>query len=489
MVFGDYDVDGVTSSFLLYEFFTKFLNYKQISIMYPDRLKDGYGLKNIHVDMMKEKNIDLIITVDNGITSVQEAAYVKELWMDLIITDHHAKLDKVPKAEAIINPQVSPDYEFKGICGAGVAFKLINAIMQTAEFSTEKKKQIFNYFLPIVTIATVADCVPLIHENRVMVKKWLQLINHKRESIPPALQWFLRYLNIGNDMDTYHIGFMIGPRINAGWRLVSPYESLYTLLYSGEKQLHYLEKIDEINNERKKLQEKAAKQADEMLNHDQKILIACDPSFHEWVVGIVAGRITEKHHKPSVVLHMNESEWYAVGSLRGPDYFNVVDMLKTADHLLERYGGHKQAWWLTVKIENLDALKQHFADYCATHIDDTQLTKTINVDTHITQDEREHSTLHQLNKLAPFGVGNEEPTLIARDCEITKIEKVGQKGKWHLKLSALQWDRKIAAIYRSKWDKIDEFTVGQKLDLIGKIKPDTFNGGYFMDGIMLEGSN
>lgn len=196
MIFGDYDVDGITSSFSLYKFFTQFLNYQQVSIMYPDRLKDGYGLKNKHLDEIKAKGVKLVITVDNGITSVQEAKYAKILGLDLIITDHHHALDTLPDAYALINPQVSPNYPFKGLAGVGVAFKLITALLSKTQFSKEKKNQIFNYFLPIVTIGTVADVVPLVHENRVIVKKGLELINHHPDQLPKSLQGFLNFLNL-----------------------------------------------------------------------------------------------------------------------------------------------------------------------------------------------------------------------------------------------------------------------------------------------------
>ena len=247
MIFWDYDVDGITSSFCVYKFITEFLGYKNISIMYPDRLKDGYGLKNKHLDEIKAKGVNLIITVDNGITSAQEAEYAKELGIDLIITDHHHKLDQVPDSYALINPQVSPNYTFKGLAGVWVAFKLINALLTKTNFDKEKKNQIFNYFLPIVAIGTVADIVPLVDENRVIVKKWLELINKSPQTLPKGLAGFLKYLNIKDNVDTFHIGFVIWPRINAGGRIQSPYDSLKILLTEWEKQLEHIEKIEAIN--------------------------------------------------------------------------------------------------------------------------------------------------------------------------------------------------------------------------------------------------
>ena len=171
MIFGDYDVDGVTSSYLIYKFLTKFLKYDNVSIQYPNRITDGYGLKKKHIDDIQSKNVDLIITVDNGISSIQEAKYAKEKNIDLIITDHHQHLEELPDAVAVITPLISPDYPFKGLAGVGVAFKLICAITEKSTLPKDQKNKVFNYFLPVVAIGTVADVVPLINENRAIVKR------------------------------------------------------------------------------------------------------------------------------------------------------------------------------------------------------------------------------------------------------------------------------------------------------------------------------
>jgi single-stranded-DNA-specific exonuclease len=209
MIFGDYDVDGITASYCLYKFLRYFLNYPQVSIMYPNRKEDGYGLKIKHLEEMKTKGIDLVITVDNGITSIEEALYAKTLGINVIITDHHQPLNELPNALAVIDPLCSPLYPFTGLAGVGVAFKLINALLSKCTLDNQRKNQIFNFFLPIVAIGTVADVVPLLDENRFIVKRGLELINHSPDSLPPSLKGFLSYLNIKNPIDTYHIGFVI----------------------------------------------------------------------------------------------------------------------------------------------------------------------------------------------------------------------------------------------------------------------------------------
>ncbi|MBS8122332.1 single-stranded-DNA-specific exonuclease RecJ [Candidatus Vampirococcus lugosii] len=269
VILGDYDVDGITSSFLLYKFFTIFLNYKKISIRLPNRLTDGYGMKKHHLDEIKSVGADLVITVDNGITCIKEAEYASKIGLDLIITDHHKALDQIPKTLAVVNPQISPNYSFKGIAGVGVAFKIASALIKIYIKDINRKKIALNYLLPIVAIGTVADCVPLLGENRLMTKMGIDYINTKK-LIPKSISNFLSFLNIKNNIETFHIGFMIAPRINAGGRMQSPYDSLNCLIYSGDKQKKHLENIEKINNDRKKSQDDGYKEIDKIIDKSKK---------------------------------------------------------------------------------------------------------------------------------------------------------------------------------------------------------------------------
>jgi single-stranded-DNA-specific exonuclease len=483
-IFADYDVDGVTSSFLLHTFFTRFLKYPHVSVHYPDRLKDGYGIKKHHIDTIAASGHKLIITVDNGITAVEEALHAKSLGMDLLITDHHEVSEKgVPEAYAVVNPQVSPDYTFKWLCGAGVAFKLICAMMETSSWDKEKKNMTFMYLLPIVAIATVADCVPLVKENRVLVKKWLEQINKNRNGIPKSLKGLLDYLKITKPIDSFHIWFMIGPRINAGWRVGSPHDSLNILLKTGEEQLAHLDKLEGMNTERRKLQESAYKLAEQQVDHDENILIAVHDEFHEWIIWIVAGRLAEKYNKPTVVMSINREENKIVASLRGPDYFHVMHMLDEVGELLTRYGGHKQAWGMSCPYDQVDQVIAKIYAYGRTHVTDLDLLKKLTVDTTIQEHERLPETLEKISRLAPFGIGNEEPVFLIKGLQIAHIEKVGTRGNGHLKLHAHLGTKKITSMFWSKWHHLDQLKKWTTADVIGKIKVDDFNGGYFIDGV------
>jgi single-stranded-DNA-specific exonuclease len=482
MIFADYDVDGVTSSYMLYTFIRKYIKYQYISIEYPDRFKDGYGIKKHHIDAIKAKWCSVIVTVDNGITAVDEALHAKKIGIDLIITDHHEVAESwIPQAYAVVNPQTSPQYIFKWLCGAAVSFKVICALMEKTGRDRLKKKTIFNYFLPIVAIATVADCVPLVKENRVLVQRGFHIINTKRETIPAWLQWLLKYLNITKPIDSFHVWFMIGPRINAGWRIGTPFDSLRMLLYEGEKQLEHLDKLESLNSERKELQDTAYKIAESQVDPDKNMVVAMGTDFHEWIVGIVAGRLAEKHNKPCAVFALNEEEGKAVASLRGPKYFHVVEMLKTMDHLLLRYGWHKQAGWLTCDIAKLPEIIEHMQQYCSTHITTADLEQPIEVDTLLYDHEWTKDELQGIDQLAPFGVGNEEPLLLLEKLIVTDIERVGNKWSGHLKLHAQLGGNKLKTMFWKQGDNDDGIQKGE-INLIGKIKPDSYNGGYFVEG-------
>lgn len=280
MIFGDYDVDGVSASYIIYVFFKKFLQYPHISIRLPHRLHDGYGIKSYHLDEIHAAGVSLVITVDNGITAVQEAIHAKEIGLDIIITDHHKPLETIPEAVAVVNPHLSNDMRFTDMCGATVAFKVIRAITEKLITDRATKDEIFHYFLPLVTIASVADCMPLIDENRLLVKYGLECINAKK-GIPEAVTSFLDYLNIKGELDTYHIGFKIAPRLNAGGRVMTPYESLYTLIHTGDKQRAYLENLDKLNDQRKKMQDEMVKKAEAMIDSTSPVIIVGSPDFHE----------------------------------------------------------------------------------------------------------------------------------------------------------------------------------------------------------------
>ena len=490
-IFGDYDVDGITSSYLLYHVIYHEFGYKHIKIMFPDRLKDGYWLKNSHVDQIKKDGHELIITVDNGITSIQEALYAKELWLKLVITDHHKALDELPQADALINPQVSESYHFKEICGAAVAYKLANALLKKSHLSQKQQHRIMDRLLPLVSIATVADVVPLLDENRAIVKRWLDQLT-RRKNILPSLESMLDFVNIRGPIKSHHIGFVIGPRINAGGRLATGYDSIKTLLFSGAQQHEALLALDDINTERKKIQKEMYTEAQKQINTEDNILIAYGEDFHPGVVGIVAWKLTEKHNKPSLVLNIDPAAKKASWSLRAPEYFDIMHMLQSIQEtstknswspILKRFWWHKQAWGISIDLDHLDELQLLLQSHCKELVTPASIQKTIKIDTLLLADERTLENLDSIQLLEPFGAANEEPVFVLQWLTLTHKEVVGKNGSWHLKLTADYDWKPIEVLYRSKWSEEDEYTIGEVYDIVGKVKFDDYKKQYYLNGI------
>jgi single-stranded-DNA-specific exonuclease len=466
MVFGDYDADGVTSSYVMYDFFRTFLKYNKISVQLPHRVEDGYGVKSYHLDQMKEKWVELVITVDNGITAVAEAQHAKEIGLDIVITDHHQPLEVLPVVPALVNPQISPDYPFSDLCGVGVAYKVINAIAEKMWLSREYKIQMMNRYMPIVAIGTVSDCVSLLWENRLFVKKWLEIINAKHEHVPESLQAFLAHFNLyRKQIDSTDIGFMIGPRLNAAGRMLSAYEAFYALWYSGEKQKEYLERLGDLNDERRWIQEGMIKKWIEQLDLDQNILILTGEEYHEGIVWIVAWRLTEKYHKPSVVLKIDAEKWIGVASLRGPEYFSVIDMLYHAAPLLERFGGHKQAGGLTIAIDKIPELVQTLQEYCKNCITEEMMQKKKKVDTVIHHHELLHENFQLIDSLAPFWEGNREPVLLLQWAVVKHKQIMGKKSN-HLKLYVQCSDKQVEIIQRKWAEDNDKYNLNESYDFV-----------------------
>ena len=476
VVFWDYDVDGVTATYVVFYFIYKFLNYKNISIRLPSR-QDGYGIRGFHLDELKEKNVSLVITVDNGITAVQEAEYAKKLGLDLIITDHHTPLDEIPQPFALVNPKTSPDYPFKEIAGVGVAFKLISALAQKLNLDKKTKEKMLNYFLPIVAIGTVADCVLLVDENRLLVKKWLEIINNKQKR-PPNIQNMIDFLNLKN-VDSYHIGFVIGPRLNASWRINTPDDSFQALFQHGcNAQTKYLEKLDKLNKQRQDTQSDILAEVTKNIDLTKNILVAYG-EFHEWVIGIVSWRLTEKYNKPSIVMNVDKEKWIAVGSCRAPMYFSIVKMLNDIgkEWLLERFGGHAQAGWLTIKLENIDKFVEAVYKYWESILPE-DLEKIVFVDTEIVEKDLLEDDINHIWKLAPFGQQNTQPTFLIKDMEIKKIDFVW-KEKNHLKIYAKKWDVELVLIRWSWKNLLEKIQDKSHISVIVNYEKDDYNGGYY----------
>ena len=476
IIFWDYDVDGVTATYVVFYFIYKFLNYKNVSIRLPSR-NDGYWIRWFHLDELKEKWVSLVITVDNGITAIEETEYAKKIWLDLIITDHHSPLEDIPEPFALVNPKVSPNYPYKDIAWVWVAFKLITALANHLKLDKKIKQKMIDYFLPIVAIWTVADCVPLIDENRFLVKKWLEITNNKNKR-PPNIENMIEYLNLKN-VESYHIWFVIGPRLNASWRMFTPDNAFHVLFqHNKESQFKYLDKLEELNKTRRENQSDILKEVEENIDLTKNIIIAYG-DYHEWIIWIVSWRLTEKYNKPSIVMHFDKEKWIYTGSCRAPLYFSIVKMLENVwwEWLLERFWWHAQAGGLTCKKENLDEFIEEVYKY-SEKILPKDLEKIIFIDTEIKKIDLLSEEINKIHLLAPFWQQNQEPVFLIKDIKIKKIDLVWKEQN-HLKI---YWEKDWVDIILIKWSwktMLDKIKDNKYISIIWTYTKDDYNWWFY----------
>lgn len=433
-VYGDFDVDGVTATVLLVQ--TLVSLGAKVKPYIPHRIDEGYGLNKEALQQLKDQGVRVVITVDCGVRSLDEVAFGKQIGLDMIVTDHHAPGDELPDAFAVINPkQPHCPYPSKELSGAGVAFKLSQALLRAeTQVPLGKSKLPISEeaLVDLVALGTVADLVPLTGENRVLVQRGLARL---RESERPGVQALLRYAALKPEaIDAGTIGFILGPRLNAAGRLESALRA-YDLLstqYPGEadKLAQFLE---ETNRERQRLTMEMTAKAREVAAlsaESECLLFVIAPEFPEGIVGLIASRLADEFYRPAFAVHQGAEE--SRGSARSISEFNVVAALDQCRDLLVRYGGHAMAAGFTVRNENLPALQARLKAIAATELAQIELMPTLNVDAEASLSEMNLKLAEDLAQLAPFGYGNREPVFVSRNLGVREARVVGTD---HLKLT------------------------------------------------------
>ncbi len=430
-IYGDYDVDGITAIAILY----KHLSEMGISVDYyiPDRMQEGYGVNRDALDKIKAAGTTLIITVDTGITAVEECEYAHEIGLDVIVTDHHECKEKIPDVYAAIDPKRKDcGYPFKSLAGVGVVFKLIQALDENKSLPDLMEK-----YADLMCLGTVADISPLVDENRIIVTEGLKRFN-KTKNV--GLRALIDVSTGGKAITTSTIGYIIAPRINASGRLGCASRSVELFLTDDEENAHRLaDSLCEENTLRQQTEQKMFKEALEYIeNHpeikDDKILVIPHENWHHGIVGIVSSKITEKFYKPSILFAIDGTE--AKGSGRSVSGFNLFDALENSSDLLEKFGGHELAAGLTIKAENIEAFRQRINDYSKDSISEAMLMPTIMLDAAIKVPYITIDTVHEINRLQPFGVDNPTPSFAVKNIKIHKIS-VMSDGK-HLRMTLLK---------------------------------------------------
>lgn len=491
VVYGDYDADGVTSAVILWE--TLKILHGVVEVYLPDRVSEGYGLNQPALDQIAAQGAKLLITVDNGTRNKSEVAYAKQLGLDVIITDHHV----VPEEEQarpdclFINPSDPADhYPWRYLCGVGVAFKLVSALLAKANLSDSQKQLIQEKCLDLVAVGTVADMVSLLGENRLLVKKGLEILNQERRL---GLRELIKVakINSGRPLEAWNIGWQIGPRLNAASRLGhanSAFSLLTTIAASEAKAL-----ATELNNRnlsRQKITAEIFAQVEEQIDPDNLplIIIGVAPVGQVWnegVIGLVAGRITEKYHRPSLIVTRLEGAPSAGGfkaSGRSIAGFNLIQALEECSEFLDKYGGHPMACGFFInEASRLDKFKNKILAWAEQTIDPVSLTPQLNIDAALDFSLLSLELAAAINKLAPFGEDNPQPRLVSYNLRVDDIVTMGA-AEQHIKLrlSSFNPDQQTAksfwAVGFSCPAEYKKFKVGDRLDLVYHLEINEFNG-------------
>ncbi len=443
IIHGDYDADGITSSTVLHDALRK-LGAKGHEIYIPHREDEGYGLGEKGIEYIIEKRTGLVITVDCGIRSREPVAYLKEKGIDIIVTDHHEppeKKEDLPDC-LIINPKLSDSgYSFRDLAGVGVVFKLVQALFRTklkeAPDEADALEAEEKWLLDIVAIGTIADCMPIIGENRTIVKYGLIVLNKTRRI---GLKKLLQIAGIDTDkeLDTYSIGFQIAPRLNAAGRMDHANKAIYLLMADSEKEAERLaEDLEKTNRQRQELTNSIVAEAKEQIKdvENKKILFIEEPEEGSWpigILGLVAGKISDRFYRPTLVMRKNKGFWE--GSGRSIAEFDLIEALEDSAGSFERFGGHAQACGFSIAEADLDAVKESMGRFAANKMSGLDLTPVLDIDMEIRLSDVNWDIYDCLDKFRPFGPPNSRALFLLKGLKIVFSDGVGQEKK-HLRLN------------------------------------------------------
>lgn len=478
VIFGDYDVDGISGTAILVNTL-RALN-AEVSYRLPDR-QDGYGLNVAWIGEMQDKNVKLLITVDCGISNAAEVRKAQESGLDVIITDHHGMPTVFPEeAVAILHPAwPNSSYPFPHLSGAGVAFKLAIALIQT--FKGEAEAEIWKTNLvDLASLGTVADCVPLIGENRWITKKGLEQM---RNTAWPGLKTLLNKTGITeiNGYDSDLIGFRLAPRLNAAGRIETPYFSLQLLLNENGNALALADKLEKLNMQRQKFLEEALKRAEERIEKQNllsnRILILWDPNWRSGIVGLIAARLADKYNRPAIVMEDRGDE--LVASCRSPENFNLVKALHNFQDYFETFGGHSAAAGFTIRGELLAKFINEMESYATKYLNEENLKPSLVIDYQVDLHQITHSLANQVASLAPFGEGNPKPRFVVHRTNPTDLQTVGREHA-HIRFMIPTKDCTVPAIafrFGEYYESLQKaFFAGKNVDVAFELDKNYWNG-------------
>lgn len=465
LIYGDYDVDGITSITVLEKFLLD--RGAIVSEYIPNRLDEGYGLNKEAIDKVLQDGNTLIITVDCGISSVEEVKYINSLGCEIIITDHHEVGEEIPEALAVVDAKRKDSiYPFNQLAGVGVTFKLIQAISERLEL---EEKEYLKY-LDIVCIGTISDIVPLVDENRVIAKLGLKLVEVTKNIGLKILLDATGYKKV----DSFAISFGIAPRINACGRMGKQEEALKLFLTEDVKEAKEIaEKLNQYNKERQEIEKKIFDEAISIVekNKEEDVIVLGHEDWHHGVIGIVSSKITEQYFKPSILICFEEEE--AKGSGRSIPGFDLHEALMNSSTYLDKFGGHSMAVGLSLKKDNFENFKKEFQTY-AKNKNICDIIPIIKIDEEITLKDIAIEKVKELDMLQPFGEANRMPLFLYKNLKIHSIRTLTDQK--HIKLTLKDNNFYIDAIGFNLGYLAEEYQIGDKIDIVGNLEINSFNG-------------
>lgn len=474
IIYGDYDADGINSTTILYKAL-KVLN-ANYSYYIPNREDEGYGMHSERVKKLKEEGYEVILTCDNGISAFEQIDIAKSLGMKVVLTDHHdipIREDEegilrpmLPKADAVINPKRDDcNYPFKSLCGAGIALKFSKCLFDIYNIDDKYFLELFQF----AAIATVCDVVDLVDENRIIVKKGLEVIN---SGLSIGINELKIATNIKNNIEEYHLGFVIGPCINATGRLESADLSVELLITENKDRAKELAlKLYELNQKRQELTiestERILKRLEIEKKKEDKVIIVYDEEIHESIAGIVAGRVKEKYNLPCIVL--SKGKEMPKGSARSIEGYNITEELSKCANLIEKFGGHPMAAGLSLREENIIPLREKMNKNCM--LTDEDIIPIVKIDCPLDFNYLNEGLIEVIEALRPFGKGNSSPLFACKNAKIERMWLLG-KEKNFLKIRfSFEFNNRKLYIDGISFDKLESF----KESIINKYGEDKFN--------------
>ena len=464
LVYGDYDADGVTSTTILVN--TLQTLGAEVGWYIPNRFSEGYGPNELAFRNAYDEGVSLIITVDNGIQGHKEIEMVQKLGVDVIVTDHHEIGRTLPEAYAIVHP-MHPEYEypFHFLCGAGVAYKLSQVLLENPP----------NYFVSLAAIGTIADLVSMTDENRSIVKQGLSFLN---QNCPIQIKALLNQAGYNDTINEETVGFIIGPRLNAVGRLEDASLAAELLMTEDEEEAEFLaEQVEHFNVERKEIvaqiTDEALAIAEEKVNNGNQFLLLAKENWHEGVLGIVASKIVETYALPTLILNIDLEQNHAKGSARSIEQVSMFEILSAHQDLISKFGGHHMAAGMTMEIDYIESLEQGLNDWMFKLSEHTSLEPTKHVSVKLEENDISINNIRDIQRLSPFGTDFEKPLLEIDDNEVVDVRAIG-KDKNHLKLVTGQLQ--LQSLFWKNGQLATQIEPGQPINLLGNLQINEWNG-------------